>query len=67
MKSSGIPVAILNGGDDPLISKDYMDKLSLPNIWKKRILLFENSGHSIQLDNSEKFNQTLIECADFTF
>ena len=66
LKSSGIPVAILHGGDDPLINKDYLDKLSLPNIWKKKVLLFENSGHSIQLDNPEKFNKTLSEFAEHT-
>jgi len=67
LKSSGIPVAILFGGDDPLINKDYLDKLSLHNIWKKKILPFKFSGHSIQLDNPAEFNRTLTEFADFTF
>lgn len=64
LKSSRIPVAILYGGNDPLINKAYLDKLSLQNIWKKKILLFKNSGHSIQLDNPEKFNKTLSEFAE---
>jgi len=64
LRSSGIPVAFLHGEEDSLINKDYLDKLSLPNIWRKKILLFENSGHSIQLDNPDEFNQTLIEFAD---
>lgn len=67
LKSSGIPVAILHGEDDPLINKDYLDKLSFPNIWKRKILLFENSGHSIQLDNSDKFNRALIDFAEYSF
>ena len=67
LKSTGIPVAILHGLDDPIINKDYLDKLSLPNIWKKEILLFENSGHAIQLDNPVEFNQTLIEFAKYSF
>ncbi len=66
LKSSGIPIAILHGEDDPIINKNYLDKLDLPNIWKEKILLFRNSGHSIQLDNSEKFNQSLIEFACHT-
>jgi len=66
LKSSGIPVAFLHGVDDPLTNLEYLDNLNLPNTWKKNILHFKNSGHSIQLDNSEEFNQTLIEFADFT-
>jgi pimeloyl-ACP methyl ester carboxylesterase len=66
LKSSGVPVAILYGVEDPLTNKDYLDKLNFPNIWKNKILLFENSGHSIQLDNPEKFNKTLSEFAEYT-
>ena len=67
LKSSGIPIAILHGKDDPLVNLDYLVQLDLPNIWKKKILLFENSEHSIQLDNSDEFNQILIKFADHTF
>lgn len=66
LQSSEIPVAILYGVDDPLINLNYLNKLSLPNIWKNKILLFKNSGHSIQLDNPDKFNQTLFEFAKQT-
>lgn len=64
LKSSGIPISILHGEDDPLINKDYLDKSSLPNVWKNKIIVIENSGHSTQLDNPDKFNQALIEFAD---
>ncbi|MCF8405213.1 MAG: alpha/beta hydrolase [Bacteroidales bacterium] len=72
LKSSEIPVAILNGDDDPIANKDYMVNLDLPGIWKNKVILFENGGHSMQMltdkhGNAIEFNKTLLEFANSIF
>ena len=65
LKSSGVPIALLNGNNDPFINKEYLDKLDLPNTWKQRVLYFENEGHSLQIENTAEFNATLLDFAKF--
>ena len=62
VKSLNIPVYLLHGKDDYLLSyalaKEFYEKLSAP---KKEFITFEYSAHMLPYDEADKFNKILIE------
>ncbi|MDA3929896.1 MAG: alpha/beta hydrolase [Prolixibacteraceae bacterium] len=61
------PVAIFMGEKDPLINLDYFNTLTIPKLWKNKIHLIKNSGHSPQLEQSEAFNSLLKQFSEEVF
>jgi non-heme chloroperoxidase len=58
-----IPTLIMHGKKDKICSFDLAEqmKASIPN---SHLVVFENSGHSLFLEETEKFNRELIKFAE---
>lgn len=67
LKQSGIPVAIVQGASDQLISMAYLESLDLPMLWQNRVLLLEDSCHSPQMDHPAIFNNLIVQFANDCF
>lgn len=65
LKKVDCPVYFFVGKNDiqtlTSITKEYYEQLKAP---KKDLFLFENSGHQIHKDESEKFQNTIIQTLD---
>ena len=55
-----IPLAILNGGDDPLMNTAWLDALVAPTLWRAEVQVVPKAGHFAQSDHPAAFN-TLFE------
>lgn len=58
-----IPLAVLNGDDDPFMNVDYLDELEMPTLWGRRIQSIPGAGHFIQSDRPAAYNTLLAEFA----
>lgn len=56
-----LPIAILHGEKDSLINKKYIDKLTIPTLWKNEIQVIKNAKHSPQLEEHAIFNTLLTD------
>lgn len=64
MRKHNVPLFIVFGKHDRLIDPNYLDDASLP-LWRNEIIKLEDTGHFVQTDQPETFNQLLHEyCAD---
>ena len=61
IKNLDVPLAILHGEYEQLVNRSYIEELDIPTMWKDEIQTIPNAGHSIQWENSNKFNSTLKE------
>lgn len=59
IENLNIPLAILHGGADSLISKQYIDGLTIPTLWKNEIQLIKNARHCPQVEQAGAFNTIL--------
>ncbi len=67
LKQSGIPVAIVQGASDQLISMAYLKSLDLPMLWRNNILMLKNACHSPQMDHPTVFNNLIVQFANDCF
>lgn len=58
----GIPTVIMHGKKDKICSFDLAEQMNA-GIAHSRIIAFENSGHSLFLEETKKFNAELIKFA----
>lgn len=56
IENLNIPIAILHGEADSLISKQYIDGLTIPTLWKNEIQLIKNTCHCPQVERPGAFN-----------
>ena len=61
--SMTVPLAILNGAEDPFIKADYFDTLSYGSLWNGRVVRIEGAGHAPFLQAPGKFNALLADFA----
>ncbi|MDX9906827.1 MAG: alpha/beta hydrolase [Bacteroidales bacterium] len=61
LAGSGLPVAIMHGENDRIISNSYTDQLSIPALWKKKVILLRNASHTPQLEAAGDFNRHLLD------
>jgi len=54
-----VPLAIINGADDPVINLDYIDSLTYRNLWTPRPLRLTGAGHGPHWQRHEQFNELL--------
>jgi pimeloyl-ACP methyl ester carboxylesterase len=54
-----VPVAILNGTDDPFIKADYFDTLTAPTLWGGRVHRIDGAGHAPFRQTPAAFNTRL--------
>ncbi|MDC9580553.1 alpha/beta hydrolase [Xenorhabdus sp. PR6a] len=60
-ETSEIPLAIVNGADDPYINFDYINGLNYRNLWHGKVLNLANVGHAPFWEAPELFNPVLVE------
>ncbi|MDX3925908.1 MAG: alpha/beta hydrolase [Shinella sp.] len=56
---SNVPIAIVNGADDPVINLDYIDSLTYCNLWTHRPLRLAGAGHGPHWQQHPIFNEML--------
>jgi Predicted hydrolases or acyltransferases (alpha/beta hydrolase superfamily) len=54
-----IPLAVINGAEDPAIKLDYLDTLSYGSLWGGSCLRIDGAGHAPFLDAPTPFNAVL--------
>lgn len=54
-----IPLAILHGQKDQLVSEPYISALNIPALWHGAVQIIPDAGHTPQWEQPEKFNELL--------
>lgn len=54
-----VPLAILHGADEQLVSGDYLRGLSPPTLWRSEVQTIPGAGHSPHREASDRFNGLL--------
>lgn len=44
--TSSVPVALVNGRDEPFVRLSYLDSLAGPTLWHGMPLVIEEAGHA---------------------
>ncbi|WP_233284503.1 alpha/beta fold hydrolase [Agrobacterium tumefaciens] len=57
--TSHVPLAVINGADDPVINLDYIDRLRYRNLWTNRPLRLAGAGHGAHWQQHKLFNEIL--------
>ncbi|PHM73474.1 alpha/beta fold hydrolase [Xenorhabdus kozodoii] len=60
-ETSEIPLAIVNGANDPYINFDYINGLNYRNLWKGEVFNLTGVGHAPFWEASALFNPKLVE------
>jgi pimeloyl-ACP methyl ester carboxylesterase len=58
-EKSPLPIAMVNGADDPFVNVDYVSSLSLANLWDKHGYLLRDAGHTPFLASPAMFDAVL--------
>ncbi len=68
VETARIPVALVNGREEPFVRLSYLDTLAGPSLWHGMPLVIEDAGHAPFWDQPVEFNQLLEAFAsDATF
>jgi pimeloyl-ACP methyl ester carboxylesterase len=59
VESSPVPLAVLNGGADPLVNLDYCDSINYANLWDKHCYRLTGLGHAPFWEDPAEFNPLL--------
>jgi pimeloyl-ACP methyl ester carboxylesterase len=59
VETSPVPLAIINGANDPVINLDYIDSLTFRNLWEHGPVRVENAGHGLHWQKHKDFNSLL--------
>ncbi|NSZ87617.1 alpha/beta hydrolase [Agrobacterium tumefaciens] len=59
VETSSVPLAIVNGADDPVIDLDYIDSLNFRNLWERGPMRVEKVGHGLHWQTRDRFNSLL--------
>ena len=57
VERSAIPIAVINGADDPLINLDYVDSLDYAHLWDGRCHRLNGAGHAAFWQDARAFNR----------
>lgn len=63
VERASVPVALVNGREDPLIRIAYMDSLAGSSLWHGSPIVIEDAGHACFWDQPEAFNELLMAFA----
>jgi pimeloyl-ACP methyl ester carboxylesterase len=61
VESSPTPLAVVNGGAEPIVNLDYFDSVKYANLWNKHCYRLAGLGHAPFWERPEEFNP-LLEC-----
>ncbi|EWY35945.1 hypothetical protein N825_32105 [Skermanella stibiiresistens SB22] len=56
VEGSPVPIAVINGGADPLIKLDYISSVEYANLWEGRCHVLEGVGHAPFWHAAGEFN-----------
>ncbi len=62
--NSPVPLAIVNGAEDPLVNLDYVGSLPYGNLWDKHCFVLRGAGHAPFLRVPEAFNKVMARFLD---
>lgn len=54
-----VPLAVLQGEHEQLVSLDYLKQVSMPTLWRGQVQTVPGAGHAPHWENSEAFNALL--------
>jgi len=57
--NSAVPLAVVNGADDPLVNLDYVGGLPYGNLWDAHCYVLRGAGHAPFLHAPDAFNKIL--------
>jgi pimeloyl-ACP methyl ester carboxylesterase len=63
VETSMIPLAVVNGADDPLVRVSYFDDVAYANLWERRAFRIEGAAHVPFLSHPNSFNAILYRFA----
>ncbi len=64
VETSPVPLAMINGKNDPIMRLKYLDTLRYANLWEGQQHVIDGAGHSAFLSHPEAFNTVLSRFAD---
>ncbi len=59
-ETSTVPLAVVNGAEDPIVNTDYLTGLSYAKLWDRRCYLIPRTRHAPFLEAPEVFNQIFL-------
>lgn len=59
-EESAIPIAVVNGADDPIINVEYVEGLSYRTLWDKHCFRLRGTGHASFLHAPDAFNEIFL-------
>jgi pimeloyl-ACP methyl ester carboxylesterase len=59
VETSDVPIAVVNGADDPLVNVEYVGGLSYANLWDNHCYVLRGAGHASFLHAPEAFGAIL--------
>jgi pimeloyl-ACP methyl ester carboxylesterase len=59
VSESTIPLAVVNGGDDPIVNLDYFETVPFGNLWQGKCQRLEGLGHAPFWEEPAVFNPIL--------
>lgn len=54
-----LPIAVVNGGDEPFVELDFVSKVHIGNLWEGRTHVIDGAGHAPFRETSTIFNNYL--------
>jgi len=58
-ETSAVPLAMVNGSDDPIMRLSYLDSLRYANLWERRQHIIAGAEHAAFLSHPDSFNPLL--------
>ena len=63
VETSDVPIAIVNGAEEPLVNDDYIRSIAFANLWGGRCHVIPRAGHAPFLESAAVFNSLLLSFA----
>ncbi len=56
---TGVPVAVISGGDESFVNNDYLGRCSYGNLWRETVFVLPGIGHAPFWEAPQRFNPLL--------
>ena len=66
-QSLNVPLALILGSDDKVISLDYLNQLELPTLWRKSIQIVDNAKHYLHMEQAKTSNALILQFVNSLF
>jgi len=61
VKNLSRPLAIFHGKEEQMVNLEYLNNLDIPTLWRKKVQVIPDAGHSPHIEQAERFNSLLEE------